>query len=261
MILGIDIGGSKIRGILWDGKKIRKSWEFRTPKTLKGFEKVITELIHNSSSASWRTPSSYSKRRGRGGGVNKIGIGIAGVVVGTKIISATNISYFKNYDFKTLFSNLHFPILNLKIDNDARTFAQAEYNFGAGKGYKSALFITLGTGVGRAYGIQKLTRSVFEGKILKIKKFEKAESWEKDYQKIKNKNILTKFLSENLIPIIHVLGADVIVLGGGVIEKKGYFEAIKKQLSSDGTVGAKLDIRRSKLGKFAGAIGAAMLWK
>jgi predicted NBD/HSP70 family sugar kinase len=136
----------------------------------------------------------------------------------------------------------------LRVDNDARTYARAEYNIGAGKGAKRILMITLGTGIGRAYGEN--------GKIKNLKIFETNESWEKEYQKIYEKKALAEFLGEKLAPIIKYLNPEIVVLGGGVVQKKGYFEVIKKALSNRV---AKLEIKCSKLGKFAGAIGAAML--
>ena len=229
MVIGIDIGGTNIRGILWNGKKILRSFALPTPKTLKNFQKLILKLGSNTSPI-------------------KIGIGVAGRISGTKVISATNIKYLKNYNFSTLSG----PTAKCVVDNDARCFAHAEYNIGAGKDSKRMLMVTLGTGVGRAY--------VKNGKVLKVKRFEYAEGWEKKYQKIKDKNKLAKFLSEKLAPIIYALDPEIVVLGGGVTDKKGYFEAIKKQLQLSSSE-AKYELKRSKLGKFAGAIGAAMLWK
>ena len=163
---------------------------------------------------------------------------------GTKVIRARNIPYFNNFDFKKIFPNVF-----LKVDNDARTYAIAEYKIGSGGGAKNMLMITLGTGIGRAF--------VRNNKILRIRRFEYAESWEKEYQKIHGKEGLAKFLGEKLSLLIEALNPEVVVLGGGVIEKKGYFEVIKKQLRNRTP---KLEIKRAKFGKFAGAIGAAMLW-
>lgn len=230
MVIGFDIGGSNIRGVLWsssarwNGKKILRSFTLPTPKNLKNFKKLVFEMTNNFV----------------GGGV-KVGIGIAGVIKNNKIVSTTNIKYLKNYSFPKTW----------KVDNDARCFARAEYKIVAGQDAKSMLMITLGTGVGRAF--------VKNGKILNIKKFEKAEKWEKEYQKIKDKNKLAKFLSEKLASIIYTLDPEIIVLGGGVIEEKGYYDAIKKQLSLT-VSGTKLKIKHSRLGKFAGAIGGALLF-
>ncbi|HEY4521611.1 MAG TPA: ROK family protein [Candidatus Paceibacterota bacterium] len=233
MTIGIDIGGSKIIGILWNGKKVVRSFEVRTPKSLEKFKSAIKKIFKNLNTR---------------GLIKKIGIGTAGSVEGTKVIRARNIPYFDNFDFHQ-FSPAHGGA-KLRVDNDARCLARSEYTIGAGKGAKSVLFITLGTGIGRAYGKNN--------KILKIKQFEKSESWEKDYQKIKDKKELAEFLGEKLFLIADALNPEIIVLGGGVVKKKGYYEAIENALRVKST-GSR--VKKSKLGKFAGAIGGAMLWK
>ncbi|MEK7560285.1 MAG: ROK family protein [Patescibacteria group bacterium] len=221
MILGIDIGGSKIRSIVWNGRKVSKSHEIHTPKNLKEFTKIISGVINNS----------FPKQ---------IGIGIAGVIKNNKVISATNIKYLKNYNFPK----------NYKIDNDARCFARAEYKLGAGKGAQSVLVFTIGTGIGRAYGKN--------GKILKIKRFEKEESWEKEYQKIYKTKAIAEFLTLRLFKIIKAYKPEVVILGGGVIEKKAYFKAIKQKMSEARFRTLGFTLHRAKLGKFSGAIGAAL---
>ena len=199
MTIGIDIGGSKVRGVLWDGKQMVRFSYFKMPKKLSIFEKKMKNLVRI---LDFRN------------NIKKIGIGIAGRVVGTKVVRAKNIPYFINSDFKKFFPNVF-----LKVDNDARTYALAEYKIGSGSGAKNMLMITLGTGIGRAF--------VRNNKILRIRRFEYAESWEKEYQKIHGKEGLAKFLGEKLSLLIEALNPEVVVLGGGVIEKKGYFEVIK----------------------------------
>lgn len=239
MTIGIDIGGSTVRGILWNGKKIVRFLSFKIPKKQNIFENKIKKMVENLA---------------RKNKVFKIGIGTAGRVEGTKVVRARNIPYFNNFNFKFLIHDSKFTI---RVDNDARTYARAEYNIGTGKGArstssgqaKSMLVITLGTGIGRAYAKN--------GKILNIRRFEYAENWEKDYQKIHGKKALAEFLGEKLNILIEVLNPEIVVLGGGVVDKKGYYEEIKKMLKARFLT---LGIRQSKLGKFAGAIGAAMLW-
>src|SRR3989344_3693085 len=45
---GIDIGGSKIRAVLWSGKKVIKTKEVKTPKNLVAFKIVLKKLLGNS---------------------------------------------------------------------------------------------------------------------------------------------------------------------------------------------------------------------
>ena len=140
----------------------------------------------------------------------------------------------------------------MRVDNDAKTYALAEYQRGAGKGTRSVLVVTIGTGIGRAYGEQ--------GKILNIERFGQAETWEKEYQKIRGTDVdarLAKYLARKINPIIKRYGPEAVVFGGGVTEREGFFQKLNRELKS---LGSKVNIQKSKLGNNAGAIGAALLW-
>ena len=218
-IVGIDIGGSKIRTILWNEKKILSAKEVKTPKNLNLFKKELFNLV-----------SAFKQFRG-------VGIGVPGVSRKTTFVEAANIAYIKNVDFKDIFKDIR-----IKIGHDARCFALAENK--AGK--KNILFIILGTGVGRA--VSK------NGRILNIKKFADPDPWEKKYQKIrngKNDNLLAKFLAEKFESYIKTYKPDLIIIGGGVLERKGFLEKLRKAF--------KIPVQKSKFGKNSAAIGAAKM--
>ncbi len=213
--LGIDIGGTNTRAVALAGKKILWKKELKTPKSSKALESFIVSLSEKFKAA-------------------KIGIGIPGIVNKDKIIFCPNIPYLRNFIFKI-------PDKKIKLDNDARYFGQAEYLLGAGKGAKSILVFTIGTGIGRAYGKG--------GKILKIKRFEYPEKWEREYQKLrdsKNTKALSIFLTKKLSILIKKMKPGVVIIGGGVMARKGLKLGLK--------------FKKPRLGKYAGAIGAAMLW-
>ena len=190
--LGIDIGGTKIRAVLWtssaglDGRRAIKALEFRTPQTLRAFKKIIISIFKDFEA-------------------KKNGIGVPCVISGNKILFCPNIKYLKNYDISKLFKNS-----KIKLDNDARCFARAECSKSA-----SCLAITLGTGVGRAFAKN--------GKVLKIKKFEYPEKWEADYQRLrdaKNDKKLSDFLTTKISILIKKYKPGVVVIGGGVVARK-----------------------------------------
>src|SRR3989344_9171662 len=164
-VIGIDIGGTKMRGVLWNGKKVLKTLQIDTPGNLTDFKAAFSKIAHFL------------------GKEEKIAVGMAGIVEKSVLVESPNIPYIKNVDFFALDS------FNIKkLDNDARCFARAEYKTGGAKGAKSVFFITLGTGIGRALGKKN--------KILNIKKFEYPENWEPEYQKIrdsKNNEKLVKY--------------------------------------------------------------------
>ncbi|MDP3934621.1 MAG: ROK family protein [Candidatus Giovannonibacteria bacterium] len=220
-IIGIDIGGTKIRSVLWDGKRAINAREFKTPKNLTAFKKLLGKLVRTNSAR-----------------VTRIGIGVPGVVLGNKILFCPNIKYLKNFDI----FQLRRPTSKLKLDNDARCFARAEC------GKKPCLAITLGTGIGRAFAKN--------GKVLKIKKFEYPESWEKEYQKLrdlKNNRALAIFLAKNLKGRFKEYNPAIIIAGGGVTERRDFLAKFQKAV--------KLPVRKSKFGKNSAAIGAAMLFQ
>lgn len=224
-VIGIDIGGSKIRAVSWDGKRVFKATEIKTPKNLTAFKKLLGDILKN-----------YRAK--------KIGIGVPGVISGNKILFCPNIKYLKNFDI----SQLRRRTSKFKLDNDARCFARAECLLGAGKGSKNVLTLTLGTGVGRAFAKNS--------RVLKIKKFEYPERWEKEYQKIrdsKNNRALANFLAKNLIGRFKKYNPAIIIAGGGVSERKGFLAELRKV--------SWRPVKKSKLGKNAAAIGAAMLFQ
>ncbi|MBI1982238.1 MAG: ROK family protein [Candidatus Levybacteria bacterium] len=225
-IIGIDIGGTKIRGVLWNGKKVLKARETATPKSLIDFKSTLIKLINSL------------------GRTDKIAIGVAGVVSGSKLVKSPNISYIKHFDF----SNMNKLVFNnMILDNDARCFGRAEYKMRSAAGKITTFFITLGTGVGRAVGQN--------GKILKIRKFEYPERWESEYKKFrdsKDNKRLAEYLSEKLIKLIKPYQPQIIIVGGGVLARKGFFAKFKKT--------SRLALKKSRFGKNAVAVGAAELF-
>jgi len=229
--IGIDIGGSKIRAVLWDGKRVVRARQLPTPKNKNDFQRRLAALVS-------------SLRRHD---VEGIGIGAAGIVNGTVLLFSPNIPYIKNFDFPRVW-----PSLPVRVDNDARCFARAELVCGRGRGSKSFFGLTIGTGIGRAYGKN--------GKIIKIKRFEYPERWEKAYQAIRGKKedaALADFLGEKLSPLIRPLKADLIVVGGGVLSRRGFVRRLAAAFRSR-RLTAK--IKRARCRKNGVAIGAALLF-
>lgn len=232
LVIGLDIGGTKIRAILWNGKRVIRAREVPTPTNEKDFQKTLLALI------------AFLARQET---IQGIGIGAAGIVEKTMLISSPNIPHIKEFDFRHLWPR---P-LSLHVDNDARCFARAELVWGAGRGYKSLFGLTIGTGVGRAYGKN--------GKIIRIKKFEYPERWERRYQTIRDGGDyrrLAEFLAENLSPLIKPFRPEVIAIGGGVLERRGFLKWLRTQFRA---YGLSQKIHRTRLTKNAVAIGAALL--
>ncbi len=235
--LGIDIGGSKIRGVLWDGRRASAAVEVATPRMKREFMRRLSSSI----ARLWRRMP---------GQIRGVGIGVAGRIRGTQVVSSRNISYLRDFDFKIKILPLPVPI---RVDNDARAFARAEVRLGAGRRSRRMLAFTIGTGIGRAYAEK--------GRVKTVKRFEHPEPWERRYQQIRdygNTARLATFLGKKLAGMIRRYRADTIVLGGGVLGRRGFRRRLASNLRAQGL---KANVRRGYFGPNAAAIGAALLFR
>jgi len=134
--IGIDIGGTKIAGALVDenGNLVK---EKRVPTP--GSDPVaLTQAVAN-----------LINELGAGEQVIGAGVAAAGFIDADQanIIYAPNIAW-RNEPFKANLEKLvSVPVL---LENDANAAGWAEYRYGAGKGTKHMVLLTLGTGVGGA---------------------------------------------------------------------------------------------------------------
>lgn len=224
--IGIDVGGSMVRAVRWNGVRVEKLAVAKTPRSAAGLTRVLRRMVEKLED---------EKRL-------KVGAGFAGVIEGGKVKMSPNNRFLKGYSVAKALGR---PV---RVENDARTFARAEYITGAGKGAARALFFTFGTGVGRAYGIGR--------EVKRVKRFEYPERWEKRYQRVKGAAALAPFLAEHLMPIIKDYKPRVVVVGGAVAEKRGFMPAFRTELRK---LGFKGTVVQAKLGTLAGAIGAALL--
>lgn len=133
--IGIDLGGTKMHGILMNQKfEIVREIKVLT-EAKKGFQPVLQKLFDM---------VDYLKDAH----TSAIGIGLAGPLDHEKgiLYQAPNLVGWKNVQIKKIFEK-QFG-LRTCIENDAKCFALAEYTLGAGKGMKNMVGMTLGTGIG-----------------------------------------------------------------------------------------------------------------
>ncbi len=139
--IGVDLGGTNTRiAVVKAGGHIVKRREFST----KGY-KTRNRLINAISGAITGIIDSQNIRPQQ---ILGIGIGAPGLVDSKKGIVhfLTNVPGWKDVNLKSILQDkLGLPVY---IDNDANLMALAESRFGAAKGSKYAVCITLGTGVG-----------------------------------------------------------------------------------------------------------------
>lgn len=215
--LGIDIGGSAIKGAPVDTKTgrllaERHRIEVEKRQTPAQIAKVVGEI------------AAHFRWRGR------IGVGFPGVVEGSFIRSSANLhANFIGCDGAKLFGKASgCPVAMI---NDAAAAAVAEMRFGAGRGFAGkTLILTLGTGVGSVLASQGVVVPLELGHfpwkggkdaekyVAASVREEKSLSWEEWGGRLCE---YVKVLEELFWP-------ELIIVGGGVSSKHAkFFKFIK----------------------------------
>ena len=127
--IGIDIGGSNIKGILRCSNKIIKQIKTKTPNdNIANFKNVLFKIIDE-------------LRKGHK--ISGIGIGVCGRVENGTVIDAPNLKIIDDYKIKNIISQKYKCFV--KVCNDSHLFYYALKNTIRDK---NIAFITLGTGMG-----------------------------------------------------------------------------------------------------------------
>jgi polyphosphate glucokinase len=237
-ILGIDVGGTGIKGAITDTSKgILLSERHRIltplPATPDSIANVINQLV---SHFNW---------------TGTIGCGFPSVVRNNVVQTAVNIDKsWVNINLAELISER--TRCNVKVLNDADAAGIAEMKFGAGKDNKGVvLIITVGTGIGTSLftnGVL-LPNSEFGQVIFKESIAENYISAKvKEEQDIKWKFWVLRF-NEYLAYIEKLFYPDLIIIGGGICKKQ---EKFFDKIVSDA------EIKIAEFKNEAGIIGAAI---
>jgi polyphosphate glucokinase len=240
-VLGIDIGGSGIKGAIVETRKgVMLTERFRiptpNPATPEAVAKVIKEI---SDHFKWKGP---------------VGAGYPGVVQNGIVRTAANVDKsWINKDINRLFSNITGCPVHVVNDADAAGFA--EMKFGAGKGFKGvATLITVGTGLGTVmFAGGKLVPNLELGHLLL--RGDDAERFASDAAR-KNDNLSWEEwagrFNEYLQRLEDLTWPDLIIIGGGISKKDSlFFEYLKTRakivpallLNEAGIIGAALAAR------------------
>ncbi|MBE0428824.1 MAG: ROK family protein [Thermoleophilia bacterium] len=136
LVIGIDLGGSKMAAGLVDGRlAIIESLEVRTP--IESQESLIAGILSLVRGLVSRAPAP----------VSAAGFGIPSMIdqVRGRAVMSVNIP-LADFDFvRHISGELGLPVF---IDNDANVAALAEATAGAAAGAREVIMITLGTGIG-----------------------------------------------------------------------------------------------------------------
>ena len=141
-VIGIDVGGTNVKlGIVSLAAKVIARTSFSTTSYASSKMRLINALVIKV--ADFLTVNNIDRRHVLG-----VGIGLPGLIDSERGIanSLPNIPGWNKFPIqKILYKKLHLPVY---IDNDAHLMALGEWKYGAGKGAKNLICITLGTGIG-----------------------------------------------------------------------------------------------------------------
>lgn len=148
--VGIDIGGTNVEiGILNAQGDILGKESIKT-ESKKGAEDTFNRIWN-------KTKELAEKLKIKVEDIEAIGLGIPGPVVNNSVVKiAANFSWNNDFPAKDLMEKVTGK--PVKVGNDVKVIALGETLFGAGKGYKNSITISIGTGI--AAGI------IIDGKIL-----------------------------------------------------------------------------------------------
>lgn len=238
-ILGIDIGGSALKGAIVDtekGQLVTDRFKIATPdganpdKVAVVFKQIVDHFTWEGS----------------------VGVGFPAVIRNGVCESAANISEkWIGLDINKLFSDVsHTRVIAL---NDADAAGIAEMYFGAGAKYDHGvvLLLTLGTGIGSAFFV--------DGHLFPNTEFGHMQVRGKDAEKRasaavrKNKKLSWKDWSRRLQEVLDEIDflapADLIIIGGGISKDADKFIPLLK---------TRAKIVQAQYQNQAGIIGAAV---
>jgi len=140
-IVGLDVGGTKTAIVLGDTQgKIHSRKQFAT-NPMRGFDEVFVDICTGVQS----TIDSVTEQ------VSALSVSIGGPldVLNGIIKSPPNLPGWDNIPLKRLLAErFRFPVY---VEHDGNAGALAEFYFGAGKGFRNIVFITMGTGFGAGF--------------------------------------------------------------------------------------------------------------
>ena len=276
--IGIDVGGTKMSAVLFDGNKIIDDYMLATPRdTLDAFMTMLKALVE----------PLLEKAKDKKRKVDLIGMGVPSVLdaKGRVALNAPNLRIIENVDIAGKLEEM--MGIEVVMDNDVNCFLRAEMMLGAGKGHTNVYGITIGTGIGGAWW---LGENIYEGANggggepgSMLIDFSENIGLEDAYHKLTKNNPASvaeeafrgdvlaektfeevgEFLGMAMANIINLIDPEMIILGGGVSESDELFLSRAKKTMKDHIASRdarkKIKVLKSKLGLRAGAIGAALI--
>ncbi len=237
-ILGIDIGGSGIKGALVNaetGEMLTERFRIPTPKSKKpkDMAKVVAEIVDH---FNYEGP---------------VGCGFPSIVKNGVCMSPGNLH--KSWvgvnidELFTKYTGHEFTVLN-----DADAAGYASMNYGVGKGENGlVIMVTIGTGLGSGAFFNGVLIPNFELGQIPYKKYKKIETWAAASAKEREELSFERWgkrLNKFLKYVELIVSPDLIIVGGGTSKKWGEFSH---------HINIETKVVKAELMNHAGIIGAA----
>ena len=215
-ILGIDIGGSGIKGAVVNietGELTTEKHRIPTPKGAKP-EDIANEVAQMIEHFNWK---------------GKVGCGFPTVIHHGKALYNSNLhKSWKGIQVDQFFNER--TGLDFTVVNDADAAGMAAMHFGIGKGKMGlVLMITIGTGLGAGAFYNGHLIPNFELGSFPFKKYEQIEHWAADSARKRDNISLERWakrFNKFLKIIERMLTPDFIIIGGGASKKFDQFKNI-----------------------------------
>lgn len=294
-VWGIDLGGTKIEGVVLDpAHPDAPLHRLRRPtEAAKGYDHVVAQIVGVVADLE------------RASGISRPAV----IGIGTPGVTSPESGKLKNSNTtclngRTLRADVAAALgIEVRMANDANCCALAEATLGAGRGFRVVMGLILGTGVGGGivvdgrilegrhgiageWGHNPIcgeTTTCYCGRIGCIETVISGPALERFYQSRRGEAAALRDIAgraatgdadavatierlsgkfgEAIAAVLNILDPDVIVIGGGVgnigvLYEERTRDAVRKHLFNDSL---RTEFRRPELGDSAGVFGAAML--
>jgi glucokinase len=275
--IGVDVGGTKMSAVLLNGERVIGEYALATPTDdFNKFLVMIGALLE---------PLFEQAKRDKVK-IAGIGLGIPGAINDGKVIISPNVPCLVGVKIVEILTEKFGAEYAVKIDNDANCFALGEARIGAGKKFRNVYGLIVGTGIGGGWVnngelyVGSHGAANEPGQL--IIDYREKIGLEEAYHKLTQNNPrlvaeeayqgdqlasqifveLGGLLGVGVANIINLLDPEIVVIGGGASESSSLFlteiKKTVKELAANQTA-KEIKVVVSKLGKQAGAIGAALL--
>ena len=211
-VLGIDVGGSGIKGAIVDtatGAFVGERFRIATPApaTPKAMARVVARIVKH---FQWHGP---------------VGCGMPGPIKNGRVLALANL----DKSWIGVRAHEHYSDAcgcAVNVLNDADAAGLAEMRFGAGKDLSGVIVITtLGTGVGSAVFIGGVLVPNTEFGQMEVRGKRAEERAAARIRKARNLSWKrwSKYLDEYLHAVENILWPDAFIIGGGISKKAGKF--------------------------------------